>query len=77
MLNFVKWCESKKLGLPTTAENVMRSGFKGIYPAAYAGRGYAYPDQYWTPFSATAVLDLKNAKQKGFRNKDMKGLPPK
>lgn len=77
MLNFVKWCEAKKLGLPTQDENVARSGFKAIYPAAYAGRGYAYPDANWAPHSATAFLDLKNAKQKGFKNKDMPGLPPK
>jgi len=77
MVNFVKWCEANKLALPTTAENVMRAGIKGIYPDAYAGRGYAYPDQYFTPISATAILDLKNARKKGFRSKDMPGLPAK
>lgn len=77
MLNFLKWCEQKNLGLPTTAENTKRAGIKGIYPDAYAGRNYAYPDGYFTPISATAVLDLKNAKKKGFSNKDMAGLPPK
>lgn len=77
MLDFLKWCERKNFNLPTTDENVTRAGIKGIYPDAYAGRGYAYPDAYFTPTSATAVLDLKNAKKKGFSNKDDKGLPPK
>jgi hypothetical protein len=77
MLDFLKWCETKSLGLPTTAENTHRAGIKGIYPDAYAQRGYGYPDGYFTPTSATAVLDLKNAKKKGLTNKDDAGLPPK
>ena len=77
MLNFMKWCEAKKLPLPTTTENTHRSGIKGIYPDAYAQRGYGYPDLYFTPTSATAVLDLKNAKKKGFSSKDVAGLPKK
>lgn len=62
MLNFIKWCEVKSLELPPLNEKVMRSGIRGQYPDAYAGRGYAYPDAYWAPNSATAFLDLKNAK---------------
>jgi hypothetical protein len=67
MLDFVKWCESKKLTLPALDENTHRAGIKGIYPDAYAGRGYAYPDSYFVPTSATAVLDLKNAKKKNVK----------
>lgn len=63
MLDFLKWCESEGMELPTLTEKVHRAGFKGIYPDAYAGRGYAYPDANWAPHSATAFLDLKNAKR--------------
>lgn len=64
MFDFVNWCATKSLPLPVgaTSENTTRAGIKGIYPDAYAGRGYAYPDAYFTPTSATAYLDLKNAK---------------
>lgn len=64
MDDFVTWCDNKNLTLPPVQENTHRAGIKGIYPDAYAGRGYAYPDEYFAPTSATAFLDLKNAKGK-------------
>ena len=64
MIDFIKWCNSKKLplptGEPTTAENQMRSGIRGQYPDGYVRS--QYPDGYFSPVSATAFLDLKNAK---------------
>lgn len=62
-VDFVNWCQSKNLPLPATSENTTRSGIRPQYPDAYAGRGYAYPDAYFAPTSATAYLDLKNAKK--------------
>lgn len=65
MLDFIEWCKEQNYDLPNAeilAEKVHRAGIKGIYPDAYAGRGYAYPDANWAPHSATAFLDLKNAK---------------
>ena len=53
MINFVNWCAEKSLPLPTTDENTTRSGIRG-----------QYPDAYFAPTSATAYLDLKNAKGK-------------
>ena len=63
LINFTKWCEEQNLKLPKIEEKTHRSGIRGQYPDAYAGRGYAYPDQYWTPISASAILDLKNARK--------------
>jgi len=61
MFNFIEWCKENELDLPVV-ENTKRSGIRGAYPDAYAGRNYAYPDGYFAPISATAFLDLKNAK---------------
>ena len=41
-------------GEDTTDENTKRAGISNNYPAAYAGKGYAYPDIYFTPISANA-----------------------
>lgn len=64
MIDFIKWCQNKKLPLPTaepaTAENTLRSGIRGQYPDAYVRS--QYPDAHFAPVSATAFLDLKNAK---------------
>ena len=58
-MDFFAWCADKKLSLPTTDENVTRAGIRGTYPDAYV-RGQ-YPKGYFSPTSATAFLDLKNA----------------
>lgn len=73
LVDFIKWCEGQSLQLPTVQENTRRSGIRGQYPDAYAGRGYAYPDSYWAPKSATAFLDLKNAKRDTKSVKDTGG----
>lgn len=61
MFDFVNWCQSKKLPLPATEENVTRSGIRPQYPDGYVRS--QYPDGYFAPTSATAFLDLKNAKK--------------
>jgi hypothetical protein len=60
MIDFVKWCQDKNLSLPTTDENTTRSGIRGQYPDGYVRS--QYPDAYFAPTSASAYLDLKNAK---------------
>jgi hypothetical protein len=65
MQDFFKWCEDNKLVLPTMSENTHRSGIRGQYPDAYVRS--QYPDAYFAPTSASAYLDLKNAK--GIKNK--------
>jgi hypothetical protein len=69
MFDFINWCKSANLPLPdttTTAENTHRSGIRPQYPDGYVRS--QYPDAYFAPTSATAFLDLKNAK----KNKDRK-----
>lgn len=61
MLDFVNWCQDKKLPLPTTAENTTRSGIRPQYPEGYVRS--QYPDAYFAPTSATSFLDLKNSKK--------------
>jgi hypothetical protein len=61
MINFVKWCEAKKLSLPKLDENQTRSGIRPQYPDGYVRS--QYPDGYFAPTSATAFLDLKNAEK--------------
>lgn len=74
MLDFVKWCSNKSLPLPepTTTENTHRSGIRGQYPDGYVRS--QYPDAYFAPTSATAYLDLKNAK--GIKNVKGAGNSP-
>lgn len=72
MLNFVTWCSNKNLPLPTTSENTTRSGIRGQYPDGYVRS--QYPDGYFAPTSATAYLDLKNAK--GIKNVKGAGNAP-
>ncbi len=67
VLDFIKWCESNKLPLPTVDENTKRAGLSQEYPSGYVRS--QYPDAYFAPVVATAYLDLKNAKGK----KDVKG----
>lgn len=59
--DFITWCKTASLPLPTTAENTHRSGIRGQYPDGYVRS--QYPDGYFSPTSATAFLDLKNAKK--------------
>ncbi len=59
MNTFLQWAKNKKLDLPV-AENTKRGGIHTAYPSAYVRS--QYPDAYFSPYSATAYLDLKNAK---------------
>lgn len=58
--DFLQWCAGKSLPLPTS-ENAHRFGIKPQYPDGYVRS--QYPDAYFAPTSATAFLDLKNAKK--------------
>ena len=62
MKDFFKWCDQMKYSLPGTTENTHRAGPSQEYPDAYVRS--QYPDAYFAPTSATAYLDLKNAKAK-------------
>lgn len=60
MIDFLNWCQEKKLPLPTTVdENTKRAGVSQEYPDGYVRS--QYPDGYFAPIVATAYLDLKNA----------------
>ncbi len=74
MIDFIKWCQSKKLPLPTTDENTHRSGIRGQYPDAYVRS--QYPDGYFTPTSASTFIDLQNAKNYTKSVKDKTGNTP-
>ncbi len=60
--DFLKWCELNKKHLPEldVEESTKRGGIRGQYPDGYVRS--QYPDAYFAPTSATAYLDLKNAK---------------
>jgi hypothetical protein len=60
MLDFIEWCKDSGKELPEINENQTRSGIRGQYPDGYVRS--QYPDGYFAPTSATAFLDLKNAK---------------
>ena len=60
MIDFLNWCDGKSLPLPTN-ENTKRAGVSQEYPDGYVRS--QYPDAYFAPYSATAYLDLKNAKK--------------
>lgn len=60
--DFVNYCRTNNLPLPASvSENTTRSGIRGQYPDGYVRS--QYPDAYFAPTSATAYLDLKNAKK--------------
>lgn len=61
MITFEKWAKENKLDLPELAENGVRTGVKAQYPDGYVRS--QYPDAYFPPVSATADLDLQNAKK--------------
>jgi hypothetical protein len=69
MKNFHQWCEERSLELPldadmgteaNTSEDKVRTGLRGYYPSGYVR--HEYPDAYFMSKSATAALDLQNAK---------------
>lgn len=63
MNTFVQWATNNKLTLPiVVAEShaAKRGGIRGQYPSGYLRS--QYPDAYFAPISATAYLDLKQAK---------------
>jgi len=70
MKNFHQWCEERKLELPSlisddgeeanASENRIRTGIRGVYPSGYVRN--QYPDSYYMPRSASAGVDLQNAK---------------
>jgi hypothetical protein len=80
--NFIKWCEDKSLPLPTVDENTKRAGTSQEYPDGYIRSQYCNlgdPEKspgpaYFAPISATAYLDLKNAKK--VKNKKDAGNTP-
>jgi hypothetical protein len=61
MIDFLNWCGGKNLPLPTN-ENTKRAGVSQEYPDGYVRSQYP-ADAYFAPYSATAYLDLKNAKK--------------
>lgn len=69
--NFIKWCENKSLPLPSVDENTKRAGASQEYPDGYIRSQYCdignaeggASKAYFAPISATAYLDLKNAKK--------------
>lgn len=84
MHNFLQWCEDKSNDLGAVLKDVeeiegdkklegrARTGLRGAYPDGYYRS--QYPDLYSTPRSATAALDLKNAK--GSKGKAAGGNSP-
>lgn len=61
MTDFITWCNSRNLALPTVAENTKRSGQRPQYPEGYYRN--QQPDAAMAPHSATSFLDLKNSKK--------------
>lgn len=72
MKNFLQWCEANQKDLKILtdtkpqegdgkAENRVRTGLRGAYPDGYYRS--QYPDLYNTPYSASAPLDMQNAKK--------------
>ena len=73
MMKFTQWAEETNKDLasvlrdteptegPNVSEKTMRSGIRGQYPDAYVRS--QYPDGYFMPISASAKLDLDNAKK--------------
>lgn len=75
MQDFLTWCEEQGYKLPVVSENGVRTGIRPQYPDAY--KRAQYPDGYFAPHSATAFLDLKNAKSGAFKSvKDSTGDSP-
>lgn len=57
MKTFLQWAKDNNKAV--VIENVKRAGISHNYPDAYAGRGYAYPDAYFTPVTSTAIGKLQ------------------
>lgn len=75
MIDFITYCQSRKLPLPATEENTHRSGIRGQYPDGYVRS--QYPDAYFAPTSASTYLDLMNAKKFTKSVKDAGNTPVK
>ncbi len=60
MKTFVQWAKDSKFDLPLS-EDKIRGGIHTAYPSGYVR--HEYPDAYYTSHSATALLDLMNAKK--------------
>lgn len=60
MIDFIEWCKQNNKSIPDVNESQTRSGIRPQYPDGYVRS--QYPDGYFAPTSATAFLDLKNAK---------------
>lgn len=54
---FLDWAKENNKSLPLL-EKTRSAGISDNYPAAYAGKGYAYPDGYFVPSSANAIGKL-------------------
>jgi hypothetical protein len=68
MKTFLKWVEETDRGLigwasdnKLNVENILRTGVRFGYPDAYVRA--QYPGGYFPPATATAALDLDNAKK--------------
>lgn len=61
MIDFINWCSTNSLPLPTIDESAVRSGVKPQYPEGYARS--QYPKGYFPPHSPTSYLDLKNSEK--------------
>ncbi len=61
MKSFTQWAKDNSLDLPPVSEDTKRGGIHTAYPSAYVRS--QYPDAYFAPTSATAYLDLQNAKK--------------
>lgn len=62
MKDFLAWCNKRNLPLPAIGESAtQRQGLSQEYPAGYVRS--QYPDAYFAPITATAYLDLLNARK--------------
>lgn len=60
MKSFVQWAKDIKKEEFKVDENKIRTGIKGAYPSGYVR--HEYPDAYYYSHSATAAIDLQNAR---------------
>jgi hypothetical protein len=67
MKTFVQWAKEVKKEEFQVDENKIRTGLRPYYPSGYVR--HEYPDAYYYSHSATAPLDLQNAKSGAFKDK--------
>lgn len=60
MKTFSQWAKDNNFEIPVL-EYKKNTGITPAYPSGYARS--QYPDAYWAAHSATAYLDLQNAKK--------------